>query len=65
MVEDSQLRDSGKVRCSCLHVDLAMYSRRDVSDVALKTGFDGVVPSYDHPEARLDAIIRLQALVDR
>lgn len=57
----SQLRDGGTVRCSCLHVDLERYARPDITDRNNRTGFESAVPSYDQPEARLEAIIRLQA----
>jgi len=57
----SQLRDGGKVRCACLHVDLTRYAKPDAVGRDPKSGFDATVPSYEQPEARLEAIIRLQA----
>jgi hypothetical protein len=57
----SQFCDGGKVRSACLHVDLEQYAKPDAADTAPKAGFEAAVPSYDHPEVRLEAIIRLQA----
>ena len=60
----SQFRDGGKVRCACLHVDVTGYAKSDLGGTSPKAGFESSVPTYDQPDVRIEAIIRLQAETD-
>jgi hypothetical protein len=56
-------QDGRHVECAILRADLACFNTVRATSVPIDPfpGFDPTVPSYENPDARLQAIIRVQA----
>lgn len=56
-------QDGRHVECTILRVDLAYFNSGRTFEVlpGSSSGFDPTVPTYENPDARLNAIIRVQA----